>query len=260
MKNLKKNNENILTNEQINHTNQQHLSYNCPHCQQQIITFENEIAENILFNCPGCGKKAIIRPFQKEQHMTNSPVSYYIRENAHVIDERKNINFPAIEAKIVGLLLIILGISLQFVFNLFAIKITFAIFIIGVIIFAFIPDNRMLCIKFHRTKNKEKQKKEINTQNNSSISYVYNYLRQFDISEKIAIVLILWIIFIYLLTGVNDIDLFVIFVYLGILIVKVFSSELISFQLKQRMNVFTIAFLFIFILVIIRRILTVVHI
>jgi len=249
-----------LKNEQINHTNQQQLSYNCPHCQQQIITFENEIAEDIKFTCPRCGKKAIIRPFQKEQHMTNSPVSYYFRKNAHIIDERKNINFPAIEAKIVGLLLIILGVSLQFAFNLFAIKITFALFIIGVIILTFIPDNRMLCIKFHRTKNQEKHKKEINTQNNSSISDFYNYLRQFDISEKIAIVLILWIILIYLLTGVNDIDLFVIFVYLGILIMKVFSSELIPFQLKQRMNVFTIAFLFIFILVIIKRILTVVHI
>ncbi|HUS99526.1 MAG TPA: hypothetical protein VMY59_04320, partial [Candidatus Thermoplasmatota archaeon] len=80
------------------------------------------------------------------------------------------------------------------------------------------------------------------------------------VAEKIALILILWIILIYVVTGVNDIDIFFIFVYLGILLMKVFSTDYISSRLKQKINVFVIAFLVIFIIVIARRIITIVNI
>jgi len=260
MKKNQWNNENIL-NEQIDFNNQPKLSYICPYCQQQIITLDSEVVESMIFTCPKCRQKGEIRPLQKLQNITNTNLSNHIIINADLIDERKNINIPAIKAKILGLLLIIIGIALQYVFNLLSFKITFALVIIGVIIFMFIPDNRIIFIKFQRTNNKGKTKNELKTHNYSSINYIYTYLKeQFDISERIAIVLILWIIFIYTLTGVNDIDIFFIFVYLGILLMKILTDHLISFQLKQRMNIFIVAFLLVFIIIVIKRIISIVRI
>jgi DNA-directed RNA polymerase subunit RPC12/RpoP len=253
-------NKNIHQNQQLHTHNTQQTSYLCPSCQQ-VITFQQEISKDITVNCPQCGKKGIIRPNEKKQNNTNTKISPPNRNEAHIIDERKNINIPTIEVKILGLLLIIIGIALQFVFNIFSPKISFALIIIGMIIYAFIPDTRIIFIKFFRKKNKEKQQNTGNNQKKLPKYFSYTYLNtQIHISEKIAMVLILWIILIYTLTGVNNIDIFFIFTYLGVLIMKVISTEYISPQLKQKINVFTIAFLFIFIIIIIRRIFTIIPI
>jgi predicted RNA-binding Zn-ribbon protein involved in translation (DUF1610 family) len=246
----------IFQNKQVNQSNRQQVKYICPHCQQQITTIQNDNFEVIIFACPKCGQKGIIRPFQKKQIKTNITVSNHSIRNATLINTREHNNIPVIEVKILGLILIMVGIALQFVLNIFSLKISLVLVIIGAIVFMFIPDNRMIFFKFHRTTNNVTSKNQLNTHNYLSINYYYQYLKeQFDISEKIAIVLILWIISIYLLTGVNDIDIFIIFVYLGILSIKIISDHLVSYQLKQRITVFTVAFLFIFIVVVIKRIL-----
>jgi len=254
-------NKNILKKKRINHTNTTPLSYICPNCHQQTITLENEIVEDRIITCPKCGQKGIIRPLQKNQNTTNTNASNLIINLANVSDERKKINVPTIEVKILGILLIFIGLVLHFIVNLISLKISFLILIIGVIIFTFIPSHRKIFINFYRNNTKEKPDHELKTHKYSFITNINNSLiQQFDISEKIAITLILWIIFIYALTGVNDIDLFFIFVYLGILFMKVFSTEYISSQLKKRINVFTIAFLFIFLIIIMRRIISIISI
>lgn len=252
---IKSQKKNIPKSTLSNHTNQSSLSYMCPNCRQQIITIDHEVTENIFLNCPACGKQAILRPFPKKQSTTRTSTTTDISVETRLIGERKNINLLTLEIKIFGIFLVILGCVLHFVVNLFSIKINLIVIIIGVIIFAFIPSNRKILVSFSWTDMREKQNKKLNTHHSSVINYLNNTLLQIDISEKIAIVLILWIIFIYLLTGVNNIDLFFIFVYLGILIIKVFSNELTPVHIRKRINIFTIAFLFIFLLIIIRRIL-----
>jgi DNA-directed RNA polymerase subunit RPC12/RpoP len=245
--------ENILKKAQINNNNQARVSYICPGCRK-IITLTNEVVEPIIMACPECGQKGVMRPLQKKLTCINKNESDHKINFANSIDERKHIDIPVIEVKILGILLLALGIALLFVFNLVSIKISMVFIIIGVIIFTFIPSNRKIFI------NSRKPKSEIPTRKSSLIDYInYSLIKQIDISEKIAILLILWILFIYILTGVNDIDIFFIFVYLGILLMKVFSTEYVSTQLKQKINVFVIAFLFIFILIIARRILTVIN-
>ena len=182
-KNVKQNNKNILKKEQIYYNNQNKFNYICPHCQQ-IITIENDILEDMILACPNCGQEGKIRALQKRQNINDTSLSNHIIENPTIIDERENINIPAIEVKILGIILIIIGIALFYFVNLFSIKITLMIIIIGVVIFTFIPNNRLIFIKFNQTKNKEQPKNELNTHNYSLINYIHNFLKnQFDISE-----------------------------------------------------------------------------
>lgn len=263
-KNLQWNNTNVLKKEQETYNNPEKIHYICPYCQQ-IITLENKAFDEIILDCPSCGQKGIIRPFQKQQNITDTDVQKEISEHVSLIKKRKNINIPVTEAKILGILLILIGITLYYVFNLTSIKISLALIIIGVIIFTFIPNNRSIFLKSYKPntteKNTEKPKNKLDTNNYSLINYSFSFFKnQFDISEKIAITFILWIIFIYLLTGVNDIDIFLIFLFLGILLIKVLFDNLFPVQLRQKINIFIIAFLLIFIIIVIKRFLSLTNI
>lgn len=231
--------------------------YKCPGCGK-IINPAYKIKELSIFTCPYCSQKGFIRPAQqKHKDIITGPSEPMILYPA-LNNERKNKSVPIVDVKILGVLLIIIGVLLYFVFNLISLKGGIVTIIIGVIIYAFIPSNRKIFLDFKKTQSNEKPRNDIKTRGSSLINHLNNSLiTKFDISEKIAILLILWIIFIYMLTGINDIDIFFIFVYLGILLMKVFSTEYISSQLKKRINVFTVAFLFIFIIIIIRRIITI---
>jgi DNA-directed RNA polymerase subunit RPC12/RpoP len=235
------------------------LSYRCPGCGQ-VLTLKNEIVEPTIMSCPHCGQKGIMRPKQKQLTCINKNTSGHHITFADSPHEKQHFNIPAVEVKILGILLLILGVILHFVFNIVSLKISVVLIIIGIIIFTFIPSNRKIPLNLSNNTAKEKPLNETPTQTSAFTKFMDTFLlKQFDVAEKIALILILWIVFIYVLTGVNDIDIFFIFVYLGILLMKVFSTDYISSRLKQKINVFVIAFLVIFIIVIARRILTIVN-
>lgn len=234
--------------------------YKCPGCGR-IINLDYDIKEPSIFTCPYCAQKGIIRPAQQKPMDAEKDLSELNVPSRDLDKAKKKITSSGIEVKILGVVLIFLGIVLHFIFNIISLKISTVTIIIGIIIFTFIPSNRKISLRSHQTDSKEKPKNDLLSQDSSLIDRLNNSLiKPFDISEKIAILLILWIVFIYMVTGLNDIDIFFIFVYLGILFMKVFSTEYISSQLKKRINVFTVAFLFIFIIIIARRILTIVNI
>lgn len=244
----------------VDSNTQPSASYKCPGCGR-IINLDYEIKEPRIFTCPYCNQKGIIKPAQQKPIAEEKGSSEPNVTSPALDKARKKITAPGVEVKILGVVLIIVGIILHFIFNLVSLKVSAVTIIIGIIIFTFIPSNRKISLHFNKTLSKEKPKNDLNRQGSSLIDHLNNTLiKPFDISEKIAILLILWIVFIYMFTGLNDIDIFFIFVYLGILFMKVFSTEYISSQLKKRINVFTVAFLFIFIIIIARRILTIVNI
>ncbi len=257
--NNKKKKQNFHKKGQTNFFYQYEFIYICSHCHQ-IITLVNEPLEELTISCPNCGRAGVIK-------LEDITVSDQIIENAALIDERKIKKIPIIKIRIIGILLVIMGIIILLYtitkanfhileMNSILTKVSITLYIIGVVIFTFIPNNRLLYIKLFKIYNKVKPKKESNDLNYSFINNVYNFLKkQFDISEKIAIVLILWILFIYFLTDFEkNLGIFLIFVYLGILVIKVFTNELIPNQLKRRINQFTIAFSGIFIAIIILKI------
>ena len=243
-----------LTRKQEHQLDQPQFSYMCPSCQQQIVTIQDELSEELVMTCPKCGQNGIMRPLQKKWYGTTSRSIW----NRNQIEQRKTGRILGVEIKLVGILLIILGIVLHFGVNLVSLKMSYVLMIIGVIIFTFIPSSQKQFFTMDILKTKSNtftQRHPLRTFYNDA-----SLFKQFDISEKIAIVLILWIILIYLITGLNDIDLFFIFTYLGILVVKVFSNEWMSVHVRKRMNIFTLAFLCIFLFIVIRRILLIANV
>ncbi len=238
---------------------QTRLSYRCPGCGK-VLALKNEIVEPTVMSCPHCGQNGIMRPIQKPLTCVNKNSSDHLIAFADSPHEKQHINIPAVKVKILGILLLILGVILHFVFNLISLKISVVLIVIGIIIFTFIPSNRKIPLNFSNKTTKEKPLNETPTQTPALTKFMETFLlKQFDVAEKIALILILWIILIYVMTSVDDIDIFFIFVYLGILLMKVFSTDYVSSRLKQKINVFVIAFLVIFIIVIARRILTIVN-
>jgi DNA-directed RNA polymerase subunit RPC12/RpoP len=221
--------------------------FSCPSCEQ-TITFDNEVSEDMILTCPVCGTKGIIKSPQKTHSEPNSSP-----DRSSLGEERRKVSVRAIGIKMLGIFLILIGFVLHFIFDLFSVKVSYALMIIGAVIFAFFSDSGMILINIYRKNTIEKE--SISNKERSSLKeYLNGMTKQFEVSEKIASALILWIIFVYLVTGVDNIDIFLILIYLGILIIKVFSTGTVPVAIKHRINVFSIIFLFIFILVVFRRV------
>jgi len=223
------------------------IYFSCPSCEQ-TITFDSEVSEEVILTCPVCGTKGIITAPQRTQIEPNS-----IPNTSALGEERRKVSVRAIGIKMLGILLILIGFALHFIVDLLSVKVSYALMIIGAVIFAFFSESSMILINVYR-KQTVGTKSHTNAERASLKEYLNGIMKQFDVSEKIASALILWIIFVYFVTGVDNIDIFLILVYLGILIVKVFSTGKIPGPIKHRINVFSVIFLFIFILIVFRKI------
>lgn len=222
------------------------IYFSCPSCEQ-TITFDSEVLEDMILTCPVCGAKGIIKSPSKQQIEPNS-----FPDKSPVSDAKKG-SVRAIGIKMLGILLMLIGFALHFIVDLFSVKVSFALMIIGGVIFAFFSDSSMMPFNVYR-KNTMEKKSTSKGDWSSLKEYLNRSTKQFDVSEKIASALILWIIFVYLVTGVDNIDIFLIFIYLGILIVKVFSTGNVPLPIKHRINVFSVIFLFIFVLIVFRKV------
>ena len=74
------------------------------------------------------------------------------------------------------------------------------------------------------------------------------------ISEKITLVITVWIILMFFIVGEADLENFLIFILIGFLIVKELTDSFTTIHLKHRMNVFIYLFFMIFIVIIGKRI------
>ena len=78
-------------------------------------------------------------------------------------------------------------------------------------------------------------------------------------SEKIILVISLWILVALLVTGDTDFELFFVLIFIGILIVRALSDVFITKPLKLRMNLVIIVFLIGFIVIVGNKIITILH-
>lgn len=243
-----------------NNSKKNELNFSCPQCKL-IITLDEPTTENIPFSCPICGKTNLIPSSQKNKNgltkVQSNPFIKYTRLTSTEIISYK----PIIRAKLIGIICTIIGIIFLSPTTLFNIKFSLTLIIIGLFILALVPRNKYIFLRRNNTIDKIKFKDIPVPKKNSSLVYKLNSLqKQFDTSEKIAIAIIITIIFLYLITGVNNLEIFLISIYIGLIIVKELTDELIPDHLKTRMTMFLIAFFAIFMIIVIKRIISIVSI
>jgi hypothetical protein len=259
-KRIQFNKEENSKNNQLQNSDQGQAYFRCTNCQY-IIAIKPDGYEKIILHCPNCGKLGVIHPLQKKQNTNDLATSNSFTTENKSITTRKKVFNTILGVKLLGILAIIIGIILLSDPGIFFLKTSFTLIVIGAVILAFISDNRL---PFNRSKNNDYQQNDKYSpisQNDSRIQNTYTSLKkQFNIPELITMAFIFWVIFFYLITGNNNLEIFFIFIYLGLLAIKVIASESLYDPFKQRLNIFIIAFLLVFILIVIKRIISIVRI
>jgi len=76
-------------------------------------------------------------------------------------------------------------------------------------------------------------------------------------SEKVTLVFIAWILVVLFLTGDENLELFFILVFIGILIIRELTDVFLPGDLKDRMNTFIYIFVLIFIVIVGKKVITI---
>lgn len=77
-------------------------------------------------------------------------------------------------------------------------------------------------------------------------------------SEKITLIITLWILLVLLITKDTDLELFFVLVFIGVLIIRALTDVFITTTLKHRMNLLIYAFIIVFIIIVGNKIITIV--
>lgn len=80
------------------------------------------------------------------------------------------------------------------------------------------------------------------------------------ISEKILLAITIWILFIFIITGDKDLEIFFILIFTGVLVVKELTDIYVTKNFRLRMNIFISVFLLIYVLIISQKILNILDI
>jgi len=78
-------------------------------------------------------------------------------------------------------------------------------------------------------------------------------------SEKITLVITIWILIALLITKDIDIELFFVIIFIGILIIRALTDVFITTTLKHRMNLVIYIFIIIFSIIIGNKIITILN-
>ena len=79
-------------------------------------------------------------------------------------------------------------------------------------------------------------------------------------SEKITLIISIWILFVLIFTGRNNIELFLILIFIGIIAIREFADFFTSVNIKDRLNIFIYTFIVIFLVILGKKILTILSI
>ena len=238
--------------------NQKKFDYfQCSHCKN-IITFANPQSKNIFIDCPICVKEGIVgysktkKPFLLVEQLSKDNKTY---KTKYILYK------PLIKIKYSGLIFLMLGMFFLVYPTILNIKFSSSLIIIGCVILALIPGRKYFYIKSNDTQIRKYSTliTKIKT-NESIIEKIKNLKNKIDVSEKLAILMIILIVFSFLITGANNFEIYLIIIYLGILIIRELSVEFIPKHIKTRVNVFIIVFLVIFLAIIIKRVINVISI
>ena len=77
------------------------------------------------------------------------------------------------------------------------------------------------------------------------------------ISEKITLIVATWTLIVMFITGNNNLEIFFILIFIGILIVRELSDIFTTVNLKDRMNIFIYIFALIFIVIVGKKIINI---
>ena len=75
-------------------------------------------------------------------------------------------------------------------------------------------------------------------------------------SEKITLFVAVWIIVALFITGNADLEIFFVLIFVGMLIVKEFTDRFTTVHIRHRMNVFIYVFAIVFIVIIGKKIIS----
>jgi hypothetical protein len=78
-------------------------------------------------------------------------------------------------------------------------------------------------------------------------------------SEKVTLAIVLWILFVLLITNDTDLELFFVLVFIGFLIVRALTDVYIPKTLKHRMNLVIYVFIIVFSVIVGNRIITILN-
>ena len=76
-------------------------------------------------------------------------------------------------------------------------------------------------------------------------------------SEKITLAIAVWILVALIITGDKDLEIFFVLIFIGILIARELMNVFTTTILKDRMNIFIYLFLIIFIIIVGKKIITI---
>ena len=76
-------------------------------------------------------------------------------------------------------------------------------------------------------------------------------------SEKITLVLIAWIILLLFITGDENLEIFFILIFIGVLITRELTSMFATVDIKDRIDLFIYIFIIIFIVIVGKKIITI---
>ena len=66
-------------------------------------------------------------------------------------------------------------------------------------------------------------------------------------SEKIVLILAIWILLVLIITGDSNLEIFFILIFIGILIARELTDVFTGYNFKDRMNIFIYIFILVFI-------------
>ncbi|VVB59240.1 Uncharacterised protein [uncultured archaeon] len=174
----------------------------CPSCTTQL-SYKKSHDNDILLSCPVCGQVVL---FKGKKSLINQP------------SEKSLFKKILLDKRILGLILIIVGLIFFNFSNPMIIRIGITIIVIGILI----------------TLLKTKESSTI-------ISW----------DKHIFLLLIGWILIMFVLTSNSDVTLFIILIIIGILVIRELATQFITIDFKKRLNIIIIIFLIIYILIII---------
>lgn len=211
-------------------------SINCPSCTKLILFKDKTEEQNI--KCPKCKLNILIKNPKEEKPDLQEPETYIYK--------------PSLRSKIFGITLLILGLMFMINPEYFNIKLSLTFIIIGVSIYILLTDKKFIIIPQDPDKN-------INsTTSHNKIKDFENNL--FDIYDKITLSTVILVLFLFIITGDTNTEIFLILVYLGFLMIKEFTKDFVPRQLKGRMNILLVTFLGIFIVIIANKMISVISI
>jgi hypothetical protein len=79
------------------------------------------------------------------------------------------------------------------------------------------------------------------------------------LSEKITVIIAVWILIAMIITGEGNLEIFFILIFIGVLIIRELTDIFTSSDLKQRMNIFIYLFIIVFIIVVGKKIISIIN-